>query len=280
MDITMSGDDWASLMEGLDIAHDTHKARSEQQAGRAVQALAGTIDDRADYRTDDDSAAQPCTVTLDDAQIRAAADAADLAADTLRRNAARCCGEDTFCCDDCDKDGDKADTLAWLAARLRGCRIQPKAGDDCRAFVHHKLADAIERDGGDPNPASVADPGYHLRYWASCSGCGHETPLRSTENAAAEDGCDHAYPGWRNKPVMEYHPYDGKKLQKWQEAVRRVYGDAWLDRSGPVREARTGAASRHVPEFAPGGGYLMAVMCDRPAAPKPDPDPVQGALFG
>ncbi|MFF3665421.1 DUF6349 family protein [Microtetraspora malaysiensis] len=129
------------------------------------------------------------------------------------------------------------------------------------------------------------DEPFHLRYRSRCSGCGHTGPARSRENRAAEDACDHAYPGWRDMPVMEYRPYEGKKARaRWEAAARAVYPEGWFERGGPVREYRTGCGMRHVPKYAPGGGYCMAV-----ARPKrmPAPDPaaapargVQESLFG
>lgn len=161
--------------------------------------------------------------------------------------------------------------------------IAPQAGDDCRVHVRWRFAESFD-PGVDVNPPSVADPGYHLRYWAECSGCGNTTPLRSCENHAAEDGHDHAYPGWQDMPVVSHRPYEetgNRKTKAWEAGIRRAYPPGWLERKGPVREQRTGIGTRHVPEYAPGGGYLMAVVRDQPGTPaRREPDPVQESLFG
>ncbi|MER6828828.1 DUF6349 family protein [Streptosporangium sp. NPDC000563] len=121
---------------------------------------------------------------------------------------------------------------------------------------------------------------FHLRYRSYCGGCGHTGPARSRENRAAEDGCDHAYPGWRDLPVMGKRPYQGKPLARWEEEARAVYPPGWFDRQGPVREYRPAGLTRHVPGYAPGGGYCMAVMLRQPHRPHNTPATVQTSLFG
>jgi hypothetical protein len=117
------------------------------------------------------------------------------------------------------------------------------------------------------------------RYRSYCGGCGHEGPGRTSENDAVEDGHDHAFPGWREMPVVAHRPHTDRRepLDRWKAAVAAVYPAGWLERQGPVRELRHGG-SRHVPGLAPGGGYLMAVMRPGPkvAAGRPE---VQQSLF-
>ncbi|GAA3027520.1 DUF6349 family protein [Streptosporangium longisporum] len=130
----------------------------------------------------------------------------------------------------------------------------------------------------EPSPPTVENPDYHLRYYAFCSGCGHNGPIRSSENTAVEDGCDHAHPDWREMPVMDHRPYEGKPLAAWEKQARAVYPAGWFDREGPVRAYRTPGGTRHVPGYAPGGGYSMAVLRPQPAAA-----PIRGeqaSLFG
>jgi hypothetical protein len=137
---------------------------------------------------------------------------------------------------------------------------------------------------GEPDPPTVADPDYHLRYRSQCDGCGDEGPIRSSENAATEDGHDHAFPGWRDMPVLEHRPYeyDGTKArQRWEADARRAYPEGWFERGGPVLEYRTPPGTRHVPGQAPGGGYCMAVVRPAPAsAPAAPAAGVQESLFG
>ncbi|MFI9591129.1 DUF6349 family protein [Nonomuraea sp. NPDC052265] len=148
-------------------------------------------------------------------------------------------------------------------------------GGHCRVTVRYWHV-----KDGEPSPPTVHDPTFHMRYRSHCGGCGDEGPVRSRENEAAEDGCDHAYPGWRDLPVMEHRPYEGKPLARWQEECRRVYPAGWFERQGPVREYRNPGGTRHVPGYAPGGGYCMAVLRQRPQPNHPTPAAVQGALFG
>ncbi|GGS84928.1 hypothetical protein GCM10010156_49430 [Planobispora rosea] len=131
-------------------------------------------------------------------------------------------------------------------------------GSPCRVTVCSWWAE----DGEVASP-TVADPSYHLRFRSHCGGCGHEGPARSCENAAVEDGCDHAYPGWRRLPVMEHRPYEGAPLKRWEAECRRVYPPGWFDQQGPVRAYRTPPGMRHVPGYAPGGGYSIAVLVPR-----------------
>lgn len=119
----------------------------------------------------------------------------------------------------------------------------------------------------EPAAPTVEHPDFHMRYRFVCA-CGQEGPPRSRDNAAAEDGCDHAYPGWRDMPVMEERPHEGKPLRKWEAEARKVYPAGWFERGGPVREYRRPGGTRHVPGYAPGGGYCMAVLrTARPASP-------------
>jgi hypothetical protein len=144
----------------------------------------------------------------------------------------------------------------------------------CRVAVRYRH---VEKD--EPVEPTVANPDYHLRYRSQCAGCGHLGPQRSSENEAAEDGCDHAYPGWRDMPVLDHRPYEGKPLAQWEKAARAVYPAGWLERQGPVREYRTPGGTRHVPGYAPGGGYCMAVL-RAATSTTAKPVAVQESLFG
>jgi hypothetical protein len=92
-----------------------------------------------------------------------------------------------------------------------------------------------------------------------------------SENLAAEDGMNHAWPGWRDLPIVPDMPYmDGspgtkantRKMQRWAEQVNAVYPAGWLEAGGPIRTARTGLGTRHVNDRTPYGGYDMAVVVD------------------
>ncbi|MEV0306483.1 DUF6349 family protein [Nonomuraea fuscirosea] len=155
------------------------------------------------------------------------------------------------------------------------------ADGHCRVGVRNVTARARRAGEGDRPPTATDDePVRGSRYRSYCKGCGHAGPLREDENLAVEDGCEHAFPGWRSMPLVVHRPHTDKPqpLARWKEGVRAVYPAEWLDRQGPVRELRHGLGGRHVPGLAPGGGYLMAVMRPAPGGPVRLPA-IQTSLF-
>ncbi|MEU9887971.1 DUF6349 family protein [Sphaerisporangium sp. NPDC051011] len=152
----------------------------------------------------------------------------------------------------------------------------PEMSRTCRVYVQYRSV-----KNGEPAEPTVANPDRRLRYQSQCGGCGHQGPERSSENTAAEDGCDHAYPGWRDMPVMEHRPHEDKKaIARWEKEARAAYPAGWFDRQGPVREYRTPGGTRHVPGMGPGGGYCMAVLRTPPPKPRTPTRAVQQPLFG
>ena len=100
---------------------------------------------------------------------------------------------------------------------------------------------------------------HHLRYWAWCE-CGRTGPYRTEENLAAEDGADHAFPGWRTLPIMRDRPMGEVTTAawvRWEDEAIRVYPKGWFEAGGPVRTERMPGATRHAPQTGPGGGYDM-----------------------
>lgn len=98
-----------------------------------------------------------------------------------------------------------------------------------------------------------------LLYLHACTGCGHVDDARSSENLAAEDAMDHAWPEWRDLPVLATSMPDERRQQAaWTEVALEHYPAGWLERGGPVRTARSRAGSRHVPGRTPYNGYDMA----------------------
>ncbi|OLT26348.1 hypothetical protein BJF83_21345 [Nocardiopsis sp. CNR-923] len=102
---------------------------------------------------------------------------------------------------------------------------------------------------------------FHLRYWSTCPTCGHTGPYRTDENEAAEDGHDHAFPGWRNLPVMGARPYHEHRgaCAAWEADALRVYPQGWFEAAGPILTERPGGGTRHVPGRAPGGGFDIGI---------------------
>ena len=110
-------------------------------------------------------------------------------------------------------------------------------------------------------------------HYASCTDCGFEGPARADENVAVEDGLDHAFPGWRELPVVEGPPDQGdpggdRARARWEKQIRDLYPDGWFTprvprvgepRGGPVLTFRVPIGTHHVNGRAPGGGYDVGV---------------------
>jgi Family of unknown function (DUF6349) len=116
-----------------------------------------------------------------------------------------------------------------------------------------------------PVPACGCDG--PLLYRAACRGrgCLWESPEHGRENPAAEDGMDHAWPGWRDLPVIAAPPHylNGAARERqeaaWLARVSPAYPPGWIEAGGPIRTRRAKYATRHVPGWTPFGGYDMAV---------------------
>ena len=113
-----------------------------------------------------------------------------------------------------------------------------------------------------------------LLYRAVCRmpGCDWEGPehparVRPGENLAVEDGMDHAWPGWRDLPVVARVPEHGgnpdtkkarQTLGAWAAKVNAVYPENWLEDGGPIRTQRSGLGTRHVECSTPYGGWDLS----------------------
>jgi hypothetical protein len=104
-----------------------------------------------------------------------------------------------------------------------------------------------------------------------CLGCGWSGPIRDNERGgshlAVEDAHDHAFPGWRELPVVPKRPEWGegqaarKAMARWVEHMHEVYPADWLERGGPIRTDRGPIGSlgtRHVPNATGFGGYDLS----------------------
>lgn len=98
-----------------------------------------------------------------------------------------------------------------------------------------------------------------LMYRGACRHCDWEGEPHAAENPAAEDACDHAWPGWRDLPVVPPVPEERTKRAAWIDRARELHPTGWLEDGGPIRTARTGHGTRHVPHRTPFGGYDLAV---------------------
>lgn len=96
-----------------------------------------------------------------------------------------------------------------------------------------------------------------MHYQARCRPCQWQGPDRSTENLAVEDAMDHAWPQWREQPVMPAPPYGKQQRADWLEHARRIYPPGWVDSGGPILEHRGPGQTRHH-DGTEWGGYSMA----------------------
>jgi len=99
-----------------------------------------------------------------------------------------------------------------------------------------------------------------LMYRGACRGCDWEGEPHEEENTAAEDACEHAWPGWRELPVVPAVPDKGTTRARWIEDVAALYPPGWLEDGGPIRTSRRHSGTRHVPSRTPFGGYDLAAV--------------------
>ena len=138
---------------------------------------------------------------------------------------------------------------------------------------------ALERRD-DPRQGDTAMRGGCL----TCGWLGPVRPGHYDEQGAIEDAHDHAFPGWRDLPIVPHvarlgnDQRESKQLAKLAEHVRLIYPTGWLERGGPIRTLRRPMGTRHVPGYAPTGlGYDMCagVECEPAQLPQTE----QMALF-
>ena len=111
-----------------------------------------------------------------------------------------------------------------------------------------------------------------LVYRGACLCCQWEGPVREGENQAAEDAHDHAWPRWRELPIVAQVPESGtnakqrEAMARWINRVNDRYPHGWLESGGPIRTRRRGYGTRHVPNRTPFGGYDLCgeVLEDTP----------------
>jgi hypothetical protein len=116
------------------------------------------------------------------------------------------------------------------------------------------------RDASDDPGCACPRPGA-LLYRAACRSCDWEGDPRDGENPAAEDALGHAWPGWRDVPVVPARPSNPKAEPAWKARILALYPAGWLEDGGPYRTARTGQYdTRHVPGRTPWGGYDIAAV--------------------
>ena len=96
-----------------------------------------------------------------------------------------------------------------------------------------------------------------LIYMAICEPCGWHF-IAGDENSAVEGWHDHAFPGWRDLPIVPARLRDidkpglSKAAKKWIEAH---YPKSTQIVGAPIITERTTMGTRHVPGRSPWGGY-------------------------
>ena len=96
----------------------------------------------------------------------------------------------------------------------------------------------------------------------ACSWCDWEGPTRTNETQAIEDAHDHAWPGWRDLPVLPRWPDEGTGKKKgvdrahWWATARELYPEGWIEQGGPIL-TRRGVMGTHPirGHFHPAGGW-------------------------
>jgi len=156
---------------------------------------------------------------------------------------------------------------AWMPGRYGG-RDDPLGRHEPSVMICDLRLD-WSWAGGKRAPAPVPPCGHdgELLYRSGCrmGGCGWEGPERGGENAAVEDGMDHAWPGWRMLPPVPRVPQNGgtwKSLAAWRARVDPVYPAGWLESGGPIRTGRGPAGTRHVEAATPWGGYDLWISAE------------------
>lgn len=126
-----------------------------------------------------------------------------------------------------------------------------------------------------------------LVYRGACLHCSWEGTTRPSENQAAEDAHDHAWPGWRALPIAPRPPETAATARnqartRWVKTITVLYPPGWLEAGGPIRTTRHRSGTRHIPNHTGFGGYDLcghvltpedhhrAVRVDSNVKPLPD----------
>jgi hypothetical protein len=142
-----------------------------------------------------------------------------------------------------------------------GWGAQTTPADRCQAAI--LTADLRGSDGIEAS--CDCTKAESLLYRGACCCCNWEGPERCRENPAAEDGLDHAWPGWRDLPVVprmpdSNGPRDKYARDQWTASVISLYPDGWLEAGAPIRTLRKGPYGlRHIPGVTPFGGHDVGV---------------------
>lgn len=102
-------------------------------------------------------------------------------------------------------------------------------------------------------------------YRAACEPCGWSSDVLDDDHAVVAAWHDHAWPGWRDLPVVDRRPSgaadareDSKRGARWVEKVESQYPAGWGRPGAPVVTARADGATRDMPNGSPWGGFDLA----------------------
>lgn len=143
-------------------------------------------------------------------------------------------------------------------------RKRPQEGPD----LFDLAAGLAEGDGGVTTPAVTHDLfigwEWHLgsgliKYRPRCNTCGWRIPGRYERHTdAVEAALDHAWPSWRELPVLEPVPSFSQPDEEWKAAALAVYPKGWLEAGGPVKTLAGDPSLRHRQYGSPWGGFEVA----------------------
>lgn len=103
----------------------------------------------------------------------------------------------------------------------------------------------------------------HMQARPACYGCDWIGNVsEDDESPVVESAMDHAFPGWRELPLVTACRTDASPKQKAAalDYLKTAYPAGWIERHGPVRVDRGRIGTRHVAGYAVTGGYEMAVQ--------------------
>lgn len=126
----------------------------------------------------------------------------------------------------------------------------------CRCWLKFSATERMEGLGC----SCVGD----LTYQANCVEC--RWHVIGTERGVVEAWHDHAWPGWRELPIVPEHvrPFGGgmgtnnpdrKGAARAREWVSEHYPLEWQVEGAPVRTERRATGTRNVPGYSPWGGF-------------------------
>jgi hypothetical protein len=153
---------------------------------------------------------------------------------------------------------------AWIPSMITRPRDEPP--DHCQAASLHASLYCGHHRWEDETPCQCVGGTLHR---GMCLYCDWEGPDRVSERKAIEDAHDHAWPGWRDLPVVPRWPEEGSGKKKgmaraaWWAKVHELYPPGWVEQGGPILTRRqTGSTGAHQGWSHPHGGWDLCGEMD------------------